>query len=67
MSPSFCEGRFASFAAPPRAVHERPLRFAFPLLFLGALKWPLSGWLLPLRLFRGAGRSSSSGFGYVAI
>ena len=34
MSPSLCEGRFASFAAPPRAVHERPLRDAFPLLFL---------------------------------
>ncbi len=26
VSPSFCEGRFASFAAPPRAVLERPLR-----------------------------------------
>ena len=33
----------------------------------GAFLWPLSGWLLPLRLFRGAGRSSSFGFGYVAI
>ena len=33
LRPSLCEGRFASFAALPRAVHERPLRFAFPLLF----------------------------------
>ena len=44
-----------------------PCPSCFVRLRAGALKWPLSGWLLPLRLFRGAGRSSSFGFGYVAI
>ena len=50
VSPSFCEGRFASFAAPHRAVLERPLRVAVPLLFVGGF-WGVCGFRIGWWLF----------------